>query len=216
MRIGSICTNLALEVSRRAITLRPLQRGYEMTQTSKNTSKPWLDQDGNILSDKELREISKNWSTDTWEQFLLETVECQASDYREDLIHPRNYDRRLEEMTESVWQCSTDRSETIGELVRRLCRDHLSPKQQYIVRMIFWDGFTERKIADVMNISRSTVVVQKRRALSKIKDLIESRYATSTMYEGINLKTSFRKDFDCDDIHEVYLQETSGNQFGKF
>lgn len=187
-----------------------------MTQTSKNTSKPWLDQDGNILSDKELREISKNWSAETWEQFLLETVECQASDYREDLIHPRSYDRRLEEMTESVWQCSTDRSETIGELVRRLCRDHLSPKQQYIVRMIFWDGFTERKIADVMNISRSTVVVQKRRALSKIKDLIEARYATSTMYEGTNSKTSFGKDFDCDDIHEVYLAETSGNQFGKF
>lgn len=188
-----------------------------MSQETVQTNKSWLDQAGNILSDKELREISKNWNSETWEQFLVETVEGSNSYLREDLISPYSYNCALEEMNESIWQCSSSpESDDTCELVRRICRDGLTPKQQYIIRMIFWDGFSERKIAEVMNISRSTVVVQKKRGLNKIKDLLETHQSNFRPYERVIKHSPDQKGSRFEDIQEVYLQEVSGIQFGTY
>ena len=65
--------------------------------------RPWLDRDGAILSDDILRAISKTWSADTWEEFLVETVEKSGSYTREDLVNPRAYAAALDEMMESIW-----------------------------------------------------------------------------------------------------------------
>ena len=188
-----------------------------MSQDTVQANKPWVDSAGEILSDKELREISKKWNAETWEQFLVDTVEGSESYQREELISPYAYDCALDEMTESIWQCSSSpESEDTCEQVRRICRDHLTPKQQYIVRMIFWDGFSERRVADVMNISRSTVVVQKKRALNKIKDLFKTHQTNFPRYERAVKHSPDQKGSRYEDIHEVYLEEISDSQFGKF
>ncbi|MGH1469357.1 MAG: hypothetical protein ACRBBP_10880 [Bdellovibrionales bacterium] len=38
--------------------------------SSSNTNKPWLDQEGNFLEDKDLKKISKNWDQETWDAYL--------------------------------------------------------------------------------------------------------------------------------------------------
>lgn len=186
-----------------------------MEQQTQN--KPWTDLEGKVLSDKQLREVSRSWDQATWDQFLTETVEGSASYQREELISSYCYDQVLDETAETIWECSTSPEiEDLCELVRRLCRDYLTPKQQYIIRMTFWDCFSIRQIAEVMNVTHSTVVDQKKAALKKIKHLLESRQSNFPRYERVSQTRPDQKGSSHEDILEVYSQEISPNQFGKF
>lgn len=143
-----------------------------MTQKQNNQSRPWLSKDGSMLSDAEIKVISQNWSAETWEQFLSETVEKESS-YQRDLpafVSPT----ALDCFSETIWEGNTsDRMDDVAKGLRRICRDSLTPRQQHIVRATFWRGLSERQIADVLDVSRSTVRTQKLRSFEKIKSQVE-------------------------------------------
>ena len=143
-----------------------------MTSKQIHQSRPWLSTDGSMLPDEEIKALSKDWSAETWEQFLTETVEKESS-YQRDLpafVSPT----ALDCFSETIWEGSTsDAMDDIAKGLRRICRNHLTPRQQHIVRATFWQSLSERQIADLLGVSRSTVRTQKLRALEKIKVQIE-------------------------------------------
>ncbi len=47
--------------------------------TNTKSESPWLNSDGTIKNDDEIKSISKGWSSQTWENFLKETVDVNQS-----------------------------------------------------------------------------------------------------------------------------------------
>lgn len=140
--------------------------------------RPWLNTAGGLLSDSKLKEVSKSWSQDDWNKFLDETVDV-GCDYQSELLQAEEYAQKIENMTETIWEATDSHSlQQISKHLRELCRDHLTPRQQQIIRLYYWDGISERTIAEVLDIGRSTVALQKRRSLNKLKTLLVKRYQT--------------------------------------
>lgn len=136
------------------------------------SGQPWLDPDGRIYSDDALREISKNWSAQMWERFLKETVECPQ---KEELIT----DLLLTDELDGIWLDEVPDNSDVSEKIRRLIRSHLTPRQQHVIRLTFWESKSERQIAKMLGVSRSTVVGLKKDSLNKLKRLIENRLTVS-------------------------------------
>jgi RNA polymerase sigma factor (sigma-70 family) len=84
---------------------------------------------------------------------------------------PERYDRICESEEESIFStfaqsCADDElKEKISKFLLRL-----TPQQQRVIEMIFWDGRSERYVAEHMSINQKSVHRLKLRALSKIKD----------------------------------------------
>lgn len=135
---------------------------------SNSLGQPWLDPNGHLYSDDALREISKNWDAQTWERFLKETVEHPQ---QEELIT----DLLLTDELDGVWLDEVPDNSDVSEKIRRLIRFHLTPRQQQVIRLIYWESKSERRIAEMLGVSRSTVVGLKRDSLNKLKRLIENR-----------------------------------------
>lgn len=142
-----------------------------MTEINNETlPRLWLKPDGSILPDEQIKTISKDWSAETWEQFLTETVDQSAYQKESVTFVKESY---FDRFSETIWESQdTDQMDEIAKELRRICRDHLTPQQQHIIRSTFWNGFSERKISELLGISRSTVQAQKIRALGKIKQKV--------------------------------------------
>ncbi|MES3038368.1 MAG: sigma factor-like helix-turn-helix DNA-binding protein [Bdellovibrionota bacterium] len=188
-----------------------------MNSKLSHLDRPWLNAKGEVLSDSQINSISGTWDDGSWNQFLTETVEINSARPQEEQISPRRYLIEAELMDESIWQCGDlPENDNLSELIRRLCRDHLSVHQQHTIRLLFWDGLSERAVAEIKGISRSTVAVQKRRALNKLKYLIEARTPVLRSSEGAKRKISSRQKGDrYADLQEVYQQEIR-TWYGKF
>lgn len=187
-----------------------------MKKAKKQINRPWLNESGVIHTDAKLKQLSTHWCAETWEQFLLATVEGSSSYQREDLVSPKAYDSALDEMTESIWDSNDEPAdETLCDIVKRYCRDHLTPQQQHITRLTFWNGLSEKKIGENLGISRSSVMTQKRRALSKLKHLLEKRESIFCLGERVVKPDPTRVRSRDANIREVYQQEIK-NFYGKF
>ena len=185
------------------------------TDDSDGIARPWLAPAGVIHPDSELRKISKSWNADTWELFLVETVERSSSYQREELIKPGAYAAALDKLTESIWECSdSPADDDLATAIRRIIRDHLTPRQQQIIRLIFWDGLSERAAAEVIGLQRSTVAVQKRRSLKKLKRLIETRESIFPQVRRGRKIDPAKEDLNMQ-IAIVYREEIS-NLYGRF
>lgn len=115
--------------------------------------RPWLNTDGSMLSDEKIKAISKDWSPETWEQFLKETVEHDDSLEQED--HALVSQAALDCFSESLWEGNdSSKMSQVAKGLRRICRDHLTPRQQQIIRAIFWDSLSEREIANRLGLIR--------------------------------------------------------------
>lgn len=207
-------------------------------EANENTqTRPWTDKHGAILPDYKIREISKKWTAETWDQFLVETVERSSSYQREVLLWPFQYDAELETKAESIWDhLGTPETEETCKLVRKACRECLTAIQQQVIRGIFWQGFSERKIAQLTGVTRSTVVVQKKRALEKLKkylmqelpqyagdkkssktsdndDLPESASTFRTLNEGVAYEKTLQKVSRNEDIKNAYEEEIGKIKF---
>lgn len=131
----------------------------------------WTNKNGSLLSDEQLKKVSKNWSTETWEAFLTETVEQEAS-YQRDLP-AFGSPTALDNFSETIWEGQdSERMDEVAKGLRLICRDHLTPRQQHIIRSTYWDGLSERQISELLDISRSTIRTQKERSHEKIKSQV--------------------------------------------
>jgi len=144
------------------------------------SSQPWLTPEGRLYSDEILKQISKSWSLDTWEEFLKETVDKPL---KEIPVTKQQLDRFDGNVVKEFWEkiCNPEFDDEISSYVRRVIRDHLTPKQQHLIRLIFWEGYSESRVAECMSLSRNTVPGLKREILSKLKRLLERHPRISTL-----------------------------------
>jgi RNA polymerase sigma factor (sigma-70 family) len=135
----------------------------------KNQDKPWLDSKGHIISGEELKAISKDWDQLIWEKYL-DSIDVTLSDRQ---IGLQKYDALAESMPHTCFEFSqTDADDETKDKIAQVL-EQLTPQQQKIIKMIFWEGRTERGIAKELRISRTTVQTLKKRSLRKLSDLLK-------------------------------------------
>lgn len=124
--------------------------------------KPWEDESGRELSMEQLREVSRNWSAETWEEYLqnLEVYpEHFLVDNYEDAL--RTYGKEDSTKEESV--PFTDLTQIENGMKK------LHPMEQTVIRAMFWDRKSEREISDLLGISRRAVMKLKKDGLRRLK-----------------------------------------------
>ncbi len=114
---------------------------------------------------QKLRSESKNWTSKEWEEYL-QTIEHQRS---ESLIHPKKYEE-LKEENPFLFK-NHEKNNLNYELILKLKKalETLTFKQKKVIKMLFWDNFTESEIAKKLGKSRSSIRNTKTQGLQRLK-----------------------------------------------
>jgi RNA polymerase sigma factor (sigma-70 family) len=128
--------------------------------------KPWEDGFGRVLSTARLREVSRDWSEETWQEYL-ETLEGQPDDFLVD-----NYDDAIRTYTQEDPEEESLPSTDLAAITRGI--ERLQPMEQTVIRSMFWQGMSEREVAELLGTSRRAVMNIKADALKKLKAQIST------------------------------------------
>jgi RNA polymerase sigma factor (sigma-70 family) len=147
---------------------------------------PWQDDNGRMLSDESLMTQTQGWKQETWDDYLTSL----ESPLRETLISDPACIHKLNNQSGSFFelsQCSCSRalSTKVGRAL-----EHLSGRQRQVLQMTFWKNLSERDIANLLEISRSTVQVMKKRAIKRLELILKEDRKSITIESkpSINLK----------------------------
>ena len=123
----------------------------------------------------DLQKDSKEWTPENWEQFLKK-IEIPIS---ETLISSNGYNRRKELQTESIFRRVADTpSRGLQKKALKLLQP-LTERQRQIIELLYWGHKSEREVAKILGISRSTVRVIQKRSIQRIKQ-IHFRHSLTT------------------------------------
>ena len=176
----------------------------------KTEMQPWLDDNGDVLSNTVLKQIAKLWDEKTWELFLHTTVEagqqhsllgadtCDSLDVRAVSTRSEKYDEPAELKA------------MIEKIPRALQR--LTTQQKKIIEYLFWAGLSIRETAKVLGVSRTLVSIQKQNSFKKIRQLLNADRSGVSI--GKRFGQSERPDMVKareEDIREVYLSDLKGS-----
>lgn len=133
------------------------------------TERPWLLENGDRTPDDHLKTLTPYWSAEIWESYLtwFETPRPES------LIAPWRYDQICEESTESIFEFAQSNAD--DELKNRVAQylAELTKQQRQVIEMIFWEGRSERFVAQSLGINHKSVHRLKLRALKKITHLLK-------------------------------------------
>lgn len=142
--------------------------------------KPWLDQRGHSLSEHDLKEVSKHWRQSTWERYLS-SLDGTLSEQQ---IAPYHYNDLAERMEFTCWEHSqSEADDETTKFVAEILKN-LTSQQMRIVQMTFWEGRSERYIAEELKISRSTVKTLKKRVLKRLAARLRGVSPISPLVKG--------------------------------
>lgn len=139
--------------------------------------RPWLDSRGLLLTDDDLRCVSRSWCAETWERYLAWYEAPRA----ESLVTSRKYEKVCEESAESIFvsaQSNAD-DDLKGRVSTYLAG--LTEQQRRVIELTFWAGRSERYVARELGISQASVHGLKKRAISKISGLLKGAISSRIM-----------------------------------
>jgi DNA-directed RNA polymerase specialized sigma subunit len=131
----------------------------------KKLNRPWLTASDVELPTSELKEVSKSWNEQTWNDYL----NWFQSGCSEKLVSKKVYDVISEELEKNVFE--NFGYKTCPKL-QSFCDRLLSilpVNQQYILRAIFFDGKSQVVVAHEINKTRACVSQNKLKALRTLK-----------------------------------------------
>ena len=131
---------------------------------SKN-QRPWLTSTGIEVPATDLKAISKTWSNETWEAYLKWFTSARV----EARVSPEEFDDFADRETETVFETFCASSSSTDRLACEKILSTLPHAEAHVLRLIFFEGKTEREIAIAINRSQPAVHQIKRRAFSRIR-----------------------------------------------
>ncbi len=174
--------------------------------SSQSENKPWLDENGKLVSDETLKKISKSWDANIWELFLQQTVDMERSP-SEVLLD--GYEKLLEEISEGIqWTSCSVPQHVVTQI--KLARRTLTPLQNKIIAGLFWDNLSERQMAGKLETAQQTVHESKIISLKKIKHFLEKDPVTRSYLIGGNKNLAPRKRSRDEEIRQVYAIDLNG------
>ena len=157
----------------------------------RETKKPWLNSDGTLKSDDEVRELCGT-SEEMWENYLSQTIDHELG--RNEVI--------LEEATDIEEKFSVQKhaSALMGyleqekthhkaQVIKKLILEHLSRRERQVVQLIFLEGKTQVDTSSLLGISRASVRVYLNRSIDKIRKISKSKIEVNQIenYFGVLL-----------------------------
>lgn len=133
---------------------------------------PWLLMDGKYTPDEHLKTLTPSRDMQTWEKYVswLEKNEPRTD---ETLLPPKKYDELCDQTEESIFvNAESGADNDLRNFVAKYLM-HLTPQQRRVLELIFWEGQSERDVADLLGVKQQSVHDAKKRAFKKIRGLIE-------------------------------------------
>lgn len=127
--------------------------------------RPWLTSTGVEIPIDQLKAICKSWDQATWEDYL----KWYESGRRDALVSPAVYQKRTEEMTESIFrQFDQNTDPQKRALCEKLLRS-IPENEAKVLRLTYFRGRTIRDIAAETNYSKSGVHKLKNRGIERLR-----------------------------------------------
>jgi len=133
------------------------------------TKKPWEERPGRTLPLAELREVSRDWSSETWEKYL-ETIEGAQND-----IIVGNFDETLKKFAKRQLESTpeeparADRDVNLEPFLKQL-----PASERAVIRAMFFEGLSEREAGEKLNLTRRAILTLKYRGLKLLRSLLSS------------------------------------------
>lgn len=128
-------------------------------------SKPWLNSTGIEIPTSELREISRSWSPEEWEEYL----KWYETPQHEKLISSELYDDLGETDSSGPFAKFNQNGDEESRAVCEGLLRSLPAREAQVLRLSFYDGRTVREISAIQGIPKSSVHDIKNRALSRLR-----------------------------------------------
>ncbi len=167
---------------------------------------PWLDQNGKILSDEQIKSVSKNWTSETWESFLNSTVERELSAHE---VLSDKYEGLCEQLTETNWGPARRLPQGVQKEINSSVR-RLEERPRKIVRLQYWEDKSVREIAKIEALSFARIQQIKIISLNQIKDFLTNALHTPSYIIGGIENFSLPASRD-EEIKEVYRVDLEGS-----
>ncbi len=131
----------------------------------KKLVRPWLTTTEVEIPLAELKQISKNWNEQTWNEYL-KWFEVGRKDK---LVSPTLYNIQGESIEKNIFEeFGYDTCPKLQSYCDQLLST-LPGQQQYILRAIFFEGRTEREIAYKINRPKTYIAYNKKKAITRLK-----------------------------------------------
>lgn len=175
--------------------------------SSQSENKPWLDENGKLVSDETLKKISKTWDANIWELFLQQTVDIERSPNE---VQMHGYEKLLEEVSHGIrWPSCSVPQHVVRQI--NLAVKALAPQQKKIIELIFWKSMSERQVAEKLKIFQPNVNDSKKISLNKIKEFLEKDHITCSYLIGGNENLTPRKRSRDEQVKQVYAKDLNGS-----
>ena len=135
--------------------------------------RPWLNEDGSLKSDDEIRKVCHSWPPTVWGRYFKWTngnVKDKNLAYSPDMDTDEMAERP--QLSELISNESAD-----PELKQALevALEHLSRRERLIIKKFFLEKQTTKQIAKKLKIVPSTVRVLRKRGVDKLKKLVRTK-----------------------------------------
>ena len=135
--------------------------------------KPWLNEDGSVKSDAEIRKAGRQWPSSVWEAYLA-TLEVGRRE--EDVLSPAEMDEfSKEEGIGMMFSMASAKKHPHLKFALKASIHTLSPRQREIIVSHYWDGKTITEIAASMGVSQQSIRQNMKTALLKLRACLTSR-----------------------------------------
>lgn len=134
---------------------------------SNSQQKPWLNDDGSIKSDAELREAGQNWPQSVWREYLATLEVGRREEY---VLSSSEMDTfSAEGCAGLLFSMASEERHHLLKVALNACILELTPRQRDIVIARYWKGKTITEIASATGTSKQSVSKTMKKALSEIK-----------------------------------------------
>ena len=144
---------------------------------------PWLDADGNTLSDEMLKVISKTWCQNTWNDYLNFYTD-EKEDSRTELTNDSSLEDLLNNSIEPTFLTGGEYVPLRQKSQLNAAMKSLTFKQKFVIEKIFLKKLSENQVAELLGISRRTVREHKEAAIRQLKNSVLANPPIFTLSEG--------------------------------
>lgn len=160
-------------------------------------NKPWTDNRKRELPTEELKEISKSWSLKTWQNYA-DSLDYPVGGLQ--LSH-HAFKKISKKLSVSIFELYAQQpaSTELQNFVQALL-GILSKRERQIIELIYFEGESTEEVAARFDVSKATIHIHKKNAISKLQAAMPVRSDDLTIVRG---KENF-EDSDLTREEEIY------------
>lgn len=134
--------------------------------------KSWLNADGSMKSEQEIKISCVNWSPEMWEEYLKNFESSQ----KEMLLEQANDSESLSEEKFARLYLNLIQQEEYPKLrkVIKAALYSLPKNEQQVLHALYWEELSQREAAKKLSLSRTTLTNYRDRGLKRLADMMIS------------------------------------------